>query len=271
MSLLDWVEVGGLSAHKELMPVMKGSFGVTIGDAVAGFFGARHAHIFGGELKLVCDPEDMVLGKLEHYLPLTTALLGGVGGQTTFVYGSNTSATYVGPKMDIRRAPHVDKQTDYVLARVGSPPTVNAVVDPIDASMLAAVTVLSVLVVCVPAALELAIRFKYPSFGSSSASEETLEGYGETPAILKLCAFAITSRLMAFLKNLEESGTWAEFAEFWSKVATYLGECFEAFGTACVNLGGRIAAAGREAGAAIAAAARDAAAAIAALGEDAVP
>ena len=113
MSLLDIVEAVGEGTHKELIPGMTGSFNVTIGDAVAGFYGSRHTHIFGGEIKLVCDPEDLLMGKIAHYLPLTSALLAGIGGNATFVYAQNTTMIYGGPKFDVRRAPSISKSSDF--------------------------------------------------------------------------------------------------------------------------------------------------------------
>jgi hypothetical protein len=227
MSVWDWVE-GGLIDHDKSIPAMGGSFGVTIGDALAGFFGARHTHIFGPDIKLVADPEDMLMGKLEHFLPGVAQLLAGVGGNVTFCYGTNLTATYVGPKMEIRRAPAISKTTDYQLPRIKAdgPASADGVppLDPIDPELLAAVAALSVLVICVPAALELAMRFKYPAFGSKAASDhETIEGYGKSPDILKYCSYMITSRLMALLKMLEDKGSWAQFAEQWVKEAEYVG------------------------------------------------
>lgn len=240
MSLLDIVEAVGEGTHKEIIPGMKGSFNVTIGDAVSGFYGSRHTHIFGADIKLVCDPEDLLMGKVAHYLPLTSALLAGIGGNATFVYAQNTNMIYGGPKTDIRRAPSVSKNSDFVLPHAGATPggagQMGAAAE-IDKGLLFGVAALSTLVVAVPAVMELMIRFKYPQFGSSSASQETLEGYGETPNILKLCAYAVTSRLMDFLKTFEESGTWAEFGEFWISAAEYIGTKLRAFGTACIELG----------------------------------
>lgn len=224
MSLLDIVEAVGEGTNKTLIPNMTGSFNVTIGDAVAGIFGARHTHIYGGEIKLVCDPEDFLLGQVAHKIPTISALLGGIGGQATFVYAQNTSATYGGPKVDIRRAPSISKQTDYIIPRAGKPATVSDPPDPVDGVMCAAVTVLSVLVIAVPAVMELMIRFKYPQYGSAAASQETLEGYGETPGILKLCAYAVTSRLMELLKQLEELATFADCARYAATVAAAYGE-----------------------------------------------
>jgi hypothetical protein len=186
----------------------------------------------------------MLMGKLEHFLPGVAQLLAGVGGNVTFCYGTNLTATYVGPKMEIRRAPTISKTSDYVLPRVkapaaaaGAPPPP----DPIDPAMLAAVTALSVLVICVPAALELAIRFKYPAFGSKPTTDEqkeTLEGYGKSPDIMKVCAYMITSRLMALLKMLEDKGTWAQFAEQWVTDAEYLGVRLGVAALACIPIYG---------------------------------
>jgi hypothetical protein len=227
MSVWDWVECG-LIDHDKSIPAMGGSFGVTIGDAVGGFFGARHTHIFGPDIKLVADPEDMLMGKLESVLPGVAQLLAGIGGNVTFCYGSNVTATYIGPKMEIRRAHAVSKTSDYVLPRIKAAGPASAAgvppVDPIDPAMLAAVAALSVLIICVPAALELAIRFAYPLYGSKAAGDqEAVEGYGKAPEIMKLCAYMVTSRLMGFLKMLEEKGSWAQFAEQWVKEAEYLG------------------------------------------------
>ncbi len=213
MSLWDWVEVGLMDHHTEL-PAMKGSFAVTTGDAVAGFFGTRHAHIYGGDIKLVCDVEDMLLGKLEHFCPAATAVLGGIGGNTTWVYGSNFTATYVGPKMEVRRAPAINKTTDYVIARsVGGPSLIDPP-DPIDAAMAFAVGALSALMCLVPAAMEIVYVVLYK--GGPPDAEDHLASK------LKLVAILVTTRLMAFLKLLEEKGSCGQFAEQWGKEAALL-------------------------------------------------
>lgn len=269
MSVWDWVECGLIDKHVEL-PAMTGSFGVTIGDAVAGFFGARHTHIFGADIKLVADPEDLLLGQLEHALPLVTALLGGVGGNVTFCYGTNLTATYMGPKMEIRRAKNISKTTDYYFKPKSAPGAAGAAApppDPVDPATLVAVSALSLLVVCVPAALELAIRFKYPQYGVKGASEETLESYGETPGILKLCAYMVTSRLMALLKMIEDAGSLAQIGEEWSKTAEYIGTRLEAAGTAAVELKDSIAMLLRRMGIAIREAAESVGEVLAALAE----
>ena len=241
MSVWEWVETGLINNDKSI-PAMTGSFNVTIGDALNGIFGAQHNHIFGSYVNLICDPEDMLLGQLDKCLPVVSALLGGIGGNTVFTYGSSTAATYVGPAYTIQRAPSVNKTSNYVLPHVKASGPASAAgvppVDPIDTAMLAAVAALSVLIICVPAALELTIRFKYPKYGSGEEDEETEETYGKSPEILKLCAYMITSRLMSFLRMLEEKGSWAGFAEQWAKEAEYLGLRAALLVAACIPIYG---------------------------------
>jgi len=216
MSLFDWVE-GGLAAYGVELPAYKGSYSSTMGDVLSTYFGARHSHIFGADIKLLCDPEDMLLGKLADALPVFTSLLAGVGGNCTFVYGSNIAATYVGPKVNIQRAPNAGKTSKYRLARMGADDEAGA--DEIDYATSKAVAALSILICATAASLELAMHFAYPSFGSGNEEEE--EQYGKVPEILKTCVMRITDRLMALLKELECAGSWADFAEHFSKEAVF--------------------------------------------------
>jgi hypothetical protein len=217
MGMFDWVAAGLLNKDIET-PGFTGTYGTTMGDAVSGFYGSRHAHIFGPDVKLVCDIEDMIVthgieGGLK--LPFLAALLAGVGGNVTFCYGSNTTATYVGPKMEIRRAENITKTSDNIIARVGA-------TDVVDTATVVAVTVLSALICATTAALEMAIHFVYPKYGSTAASDhETIESYGKLPEILKLCVIMVTTRLMAILKMLEDEGTWANLAEHYAEMAEH--------------------------------------------------
>jgi hypothetical protein len=214
MSLFDWVELGVADKGDEL-EWFKGTCSVTIGDMLLGKFGAQHEHLFGSKTLMVCDPEDMLLGKLDKFMPLVTGLLAGIGGNSTFNYGSAFTATYVGPKIEVRRAPSHSKVSDNLL--VHKTVTVGGVTqesDEIDKATSIAAAVLSVLIVATAAALELALHFAYPKFGSTNPSDhETIEGYGKTPELLKVCCYTITSRLMGLLKVLEEKGSLADFAE----------------------------------------------------------
>ncbi|MEX2026056.1 MAG: hypothetical protein WEH44_02130, partial [Pirellulaceae bacterium] len=207
MSLFDWVELG-CADHERELDWFKGSLSITIGDIVQGKFGASHEHVFGPKITLVCDPEDMLLSKLDAVMPMFTGLLAGVGGNFVLNYGSVFSGTYVGPKMEVRRAKSHSKVSDNMLVHetieVGGK---TQETDEIDKATSIAVAVLSVLTVATAAALELALHFAYPKFGSTNpADQETIEGYGKTPEILKVCSYTITSRLMALLKVLEEKG-----------------------------------------------------------------
>ena len=214
MPFFDWIELGGY--HPENF---SGKCGVTIGDTLAACFGARHTHIFGPEIKLVCDPEDLVIGRLEEYLPVASALFSGLGGNVTWVYGSNVSATYVGPKVDIRRAPTLGKTSDNVIARTKRPDIVakysKEKKDPIDKATVAVVSVLSVLAVGVSAALDLVIHFQYNELNDTK-DEEKRKGYEHTIETLKVCSYTISGRLLALLKLVEEQGSWAEFAKKWA-------------------------------------------------------
>lgn len=219
MSVWDWVEVG-LQDHGVELDGMKGSLSITAGDALQGFFGARHAHVFGSDIKLVCDPEDMLMGKLEHYLPGVAAILGGVGGNTTFVYGTNLTATYVGPKMEIRRAPVVNKTTDYVLPLLPKKAVTGGAAPPpdeVDVPLAVAVGALSALICAVPAALEMALLIVYKGHLPPAGSEFISK--------MKLAAYMITTRLMAFLKLLEHKGSLVQFGEQWGKEAAFLLAC----------------------------------------------
>ncbi|MEQ8790291.1 MAG: hypothetical protein RIC55_28605 [Pirellulaceae bacterium] len=214
MSLFDWVELG-FADHDHSLEWFTGSFGVTIGDSIAATFGASYSHVFGPKVTLVCDPEDMLLSKLDEALPLVTGLLAGVGGNFNLNYSSVFNGTYFGPVVNVRRAPHDDKTSDNILAyKKQIDPASGAETDVVDKATSIAAAALSVLINAVAAALDLAIHFVYPKFGSKSESDEsTIEGYGKTPEILKICCYTITSRLMAMLKMLEEKGSWADFAE----------------------------------------------------------
>ncbi len=227
MPFFDWLEAGGIRPSW-----FKGSYNVTIGDVLNGTFGAGHTHIFGADVKLVCDPEDLLVGQLEKVLPLTSALLSGVGGATTFVYGANTSATYVGPQMAISRAKHVDKTSDNVIAHKRDAQGKDT--DELDKVMAVAVSVLSVLLCATGAALDLVIRFKYEELQDVKTDEDK-EHYEELIETLKIASYTATGRLMALLKYLEEHGCWAEFCEEWVKLGEKVSEYLKSAGEAIAS------------------------------------
>ncbi len=222
MPFFDWLEARGVRPEW-----FSGSVGVTIGDSLNGTFGASHAHVFGADVKLVCDPEDLIMGRLESVLPLTAGLLSGVGGTTTFVYGSNTGATYVGPKMDICRAESINKTSDNILAHVRKKPEDGGEeTDEIDIAMSVAVAAFSVVMCATAAALDLAIRFQYEEMQNTKSAEQK-KHCEETIEKLKIASYTVTGRIMALLKTLEEKGSWAEFAKQWLKEAKGVGLLIE--------------------------------------------
>jgi hypothetical protein len=219
MSLFDWVELG-YAIKGEQVPIFTGSFNVTIGDAVMGFYGARHTHVFGPDVRLVCDPFDMPLGPLTTLLPFVSSLMAGATGNVVFTYGTNLGATYVGPVVTIRRGANIAKTSDNValakdqlLARTragapaGQPPAVPLDADPVDYAISIAGAALSTLLCAAAAGLELALRFKYPEYGKPAPDKGVLAGYGQTPVLLRALIQTITSRLMGLLTTLEKCGT----------------------------------------------------------------
>lgn len=202
MPFFDWLELCGV--HPKWF---KGSVSSTVGDALFGFFGARHTHIFGPDIKLVCDPEDMLVGSfLEEALPLLSALMSGIGGNANFVYGGNTSATYVGPKVDICRAEAVSRTSPSMKAVIGD-------TDVIDKAVAKAVIALSTLMCLAAAGYDMAIHVLY---------EEDEKGNEEIIEALKVASYTVTGRLMALLKLMEEKSVWAEYAVRWSEDGVYL-------------------------------------------------
>jgi hypothetical protein len=228
MSLFDWVELGYATKGQQV-PIFTGSFSVTIGDATMGFYGARDVHVFGPDIRLVCDPLDMMLGPLTTLLPVVSSLMAGATGNVVFTYGTNLGATYVGPALNIRRAENITKTSDnmplardQVLARAtpaGNQPANN---DPVDVATSIAAAALSTLLCATAAGMELALRFKYPEFGKPTPNQAVLAGYGQTPVLLRALIPTITSRLMALLTTLEKCGTAGSLGEQFLKDGKFL-------------------------------------------------
>jgi hypothetical protein len=122
MGLFDWVELGFVdenrkshdkeSAAHKFEELFKGSFSVTLGDALSSFVvGGRHTHIYGDEFKFVLDWEALLeglLGKLPGVGPILFhgiggALLNGAGGNTTLTFGHGVGLCF-GESIDVKRA-----------------------------------------------------------------------------------------------------------------------------------------------------------------------
>jgi hypothetical protein len=229
MSLWDWAQAG-IGIADTSIDDYKGSYKVTAGTALSAYFGGRHTHIYGPEVKFVCDPED-VLGQL-----LPPWLMAGASGLTsnaTFVYGSSTSATYIGPKVDIQRAPKISRVSKKFVTKPGvgnaGTWTENEEADALDKASAAAVAVLSLLALATAASLELAMYIHYRQFTDSSS------GPGPESKSMAVASYAIPSRLMAIMKVVETSACYGSWAEVSMIKATGVAG-WEATAAGCRNL-----------------------------------
>ena len=215
MSVFDWLEIAK-GAKGEQFNGYKGSCSVTVGDALFGYYGGRHAHIFGPEVRTVCDIEDMLVTHgLAKLLPGLANLAKGIGGKADFCYGSNAALTYLGPKVDIVRAAEVKKIGNSLTAK-------GTTTDVADKSIAVTAGILSTLMLLTAAATELTLHFAYPEFGQPSqkggtpgATEHKINGL--PPQLLKALSFTITTRLMELIKQIETSTSWLEFGEQYTK------------------------------------------------------
>lgn len=96
----------------------KGSFALTFGHGVAGFVPSRHAHIYGTDYKLLCQPAAMLgPGFLEVIIEafrIAEPSFGG-NGNITMNYGQNATVNWFGPVISIRRGPAIKRESDDVL------------------------------------------------------------------------------------------------------------------------------------------------------------
>lgn len=231
MSVFDWVEIGEASKGKEL-DWFKGKCSVTVGDALCGYYGARHTHIFGPEIKVVCDLEDMLVSHgLEKLLPGISGLAAGIGGNVTFNYGSQIGLTYIGPKIDIRRANAITKIGKTL--KKGDDAATN-MTDRADKAVAIATGILSTLMLLTAAATELALHFAYPEFGKeqsnggghhddASGDDDSHKHGALSGEMLKVLSYTITARLMELIKQIETSVTWGELGEEYLKSLKRLG------------------------------------------------
>lgn len=206
MGLFDAIAMGqAVSGHE--IPALKGAFSVTIGDVLQAMIGGgRQTHIFGPNVQFVADPSE-VLGRLLHNYPILTAAALGMEGNSNFVFGHNTSATYGGPQYTIQRCQH----TKYIYKDMA--PGLAGVMDsegacPTDkfyamnTKILMAVALLTALI------LDLVIHFKYPEFGGSGEG-----GQAQIPEILKNVSWDVVSRGLAALAALE--GDYLKVRQEW--------------------------------------------------------
>lgn len=216
MSFWDWVNVGKVDATDKSFDNYKGSFGVTTGTTVGGYYGSRHTHIFGSEIKIICDPEDVLAGKLGAIAPLVSALISGIGGNTTYTYGTATGLTAFGPKADILRGKAIKRTSDTLFGTFTEAKASNH--NKLDAAIKVAVAALTLLLFAVAAGMELYIRVHYEEFNPKSNKD-----CNRTTEMLATLDYTLTSRIMALIRLLEVNSTWGELAEACGKEVKTIG------------------------------------------------
>lgn len=144
----------------------KGSFGVTTGTALSAFYGSRHTHIFGSEIKFICDPEDVLAGKLGKIAPMVSALVSGIGGNTTYTCGTATGLTYFGPKTDILRGEAIKRTSQKLFGTFSEAAASHH--NKVDTAIKVAVAALTLLLFAVAAGMEMYIRVHYSQFNPAN-------------------------------------------------------------------------------------------------------
>jgi hypothetical protein len=247
MTALNWIGAyESVFGSKDSMfgKYFKGTFGVTIGDAISGNYGTTLQSYFGPYITHCVDTRWLGLaGFLGRYLNDLDPFMGmvaGIGGYVTWVYGPNITVNYGGPAGTISRAKSFTKtaytaektgiplglwgsETDLVPAPKGQPPK-GVEADEIataDKKVLLAVNLLSMLLNYTVAALELAAKFKYSSFDPND-KHITLPDPSEDNYPLGGIDFVlgkIPSRIMGVIYCLELAGSWSTWGENWVKGA----------------------------------------------------
>ena len=215
MGVFDWVTIGRSNGQH----IGAGKVEIAIGTSLEATFGTENTHVLGSSYKQVCDPMQFLFGPgANPALGLAIGVLMGIGGEAKYVFGASTELKYMGPMLEVSRGPSKEKTTEYYATPLfASPPDHMPPLDPIDPTLAAAVRVLGVLQVVVPAAFELIIHFKYGDELNPSEYHKELEN-------LKFCAYAVTSRIAAVIRVLEMAACDAQ-------VAARLTQQFVALGT----------------------------------------
>lgn len=217
MGLFDAVAMGEAASGHEV-DALKGTLSVTIGDVLqAMILGGRQTHIFGPNLQFVADPNE-IMGALLHNFPFISALALGMEGNSNFVFGHNTSATYGGPQYTIQRCHHT--KFIYKAGIAGLEGVGDAC--PTDATYATLVKVTAALALLTALALDLTIHLAYPSFGGP-----TQHGPEQIPDVLKNISWDVVSRVLALLVWIE--GHYLEVRKEWfvAKEAARLAEMLE--------------------------------------------
>lgn len=213
MGVFDWVTV----ARSNIGGISTGKVDVSIGTSLDATFGADYAHILGSRYEQVCDPMQFVFGPSSALVKaLGVGLVTGLGGAATYVFGANTELKYQGPFLDVSRGPAKRKESEYYATPLFSQaPADLPPADPIDPVCAGAVKALGLLQVAVPAAFELIIHFKYGEGLNPTEYHKELEN-------LKFCAYAVTSRIAAIIRVLENVACEVQIAQRLNEECTSL-------------------------------------------------
>lgn len=166
---------------------MPGKYSIISGDQVGVNFGARYAHCFGPDLRMVADIEQLLL---EGFMPggILGSLLLGFGGSVLLVAGSNKSCTY-GEKLDVRRGEGTTVTEDYFLA-------IDPESDALARAIKRVIQALLLVIVLFDLVMNLVVRIKWqPS--------PTQDPHGEDVDKMSFMLTFFYSRLVALLLELE--------------------------------------------------------------------
>jgi hypothetical protein len=250
--LFNWMEGGKLAAsggHMEFgaLGAYKGSFSFTLGNAVSSVLGPRNTHLYGPDIKLMFDPQDILenMASSASLAPIKALgaiaqLFSGISGNTTFGYGSKMDFTYFGPKGEVRRGPKWEKVSETLLGEAtfkGPTFSTTTVTDSDVATKLKAndgkirifVGILSTILISGTMAIEIALKIKYPSFGKTSY-EVTQDAQGnltttvsekkssstDWPDMLQFLNVTLSRKLMQYIHLVEKGFAVSEYATLYA-------------------------------------------------------
>jgi hypothetical protein len=228
MGVFNWIGLSstlagvcGSDEAKKFSQYFSGSYGVTLGTAVGGFYGSRDTHIYGTETKMVTSGMFGGVGGLlgvfldEWSFPFVRML--GLSGDVSFALGARTSVTYGGPQTTIRRGPVINKSTGKPLGNSWMKLLTNgaelAAQQPadatgrdaadMDAKTVRTLEILAQLLTTATAASELAIAFKYPTYNSKTDKDAF-----DTPNVINMVFTQLSKTLMAIIYGIETASTY---------------------------------------------------------------
>lgn len=239
---LDIAGAAGDKKAQELEQDFQGELNINIGTVLNAVFGTQYNHFFGSQRQLVASGRYMGVGAFlgEFLSKGGFSSILGLSGQSEFTFGKWLRLVYGGPYVDIRRGPTIERISitpPDLVDKTAEPNTLNLVADelnlfqqlagPQDAVGLEmeaqaglrakSVRCLAVLLSLSTAALELAIRFKYPDYtpgGSAKKQEKEDTDPFSTPHILDETAANLSSVLMGLLYYYEAAGTWTDLGKY---------------------------------------------------------